>query len=47
MYQNSNVGTKTVRKVKLFTGNDLVISDPALLQDFWSCIYLEEKETGV
>lgn len=41
------MGTKIARKVKLFIGNDLVISDPTLLQDFWPCIYLEEKETGV
>jgi len=41
------VGTKTARKVKVFTGNDLVIFDPVLLQDFWPCISLEEKETGM
>lgn len=41
------MGTKTARKEKLFTLNDLVIFDPASLQDVWPCAYLEEKETVV
>lgn len=41
------MGTKTARKEKLFTFNDLVIFDTASLQDVWPCAYLEEKETVV
>lgn len=45
--RSQTMGTKTARKEMLFTFNDLVIFDPASLQDVWPCAYLEEKETVV
>lgn len=47
MYWKSIRGTKPAREVKLFPGNELIISAPVSLEDFWPSIYFQEKEISV